>query len=274
MINFLKSGGCRAAVCGAAMAVMASGAAHAEADNVSADMAVSYNSHFISYGADVWGAGDEFFGSESTWFLTGSATFQIFDPFSINVGIWTDVNDNVGSAIGGTLQEVDVWVGGSLSLGIVTAGITYQAWIYAGDTEKILDFTLDLDDSEFLGDFALSPSFIWHVRTDGNGAQEEGSVIQLSVSPGFDLIEDALSVSIPAGIAFFLTDDFQGGTDGGYGYSYLGVSFGVPLSFIPGSYGDWAFNFDVIGYFTDDDAIPGNPEENFVTGSFGISVAF
>ena len=119
----------------------------------------------------------------------------------------------------------------------------------------------------------MSPSLTWHIRTSGNGAQQTGSAIVLAVSPGFALTE-TVSFSIPAGVGMFLTDDFQGGTESGFGYAYLGGSIGVPLTFIGSDYGDWSMNFDLIGYATDEDAIPNNPDETFLTGSIGLSLAF
>lgn len=277
MLKYIKTGAGRAALCGAVLGAMVSTSAMAEADKVSADMSYSFNSHFMSYGADVWGAGSDFYGSESTSFFSGSVTFAPTDALSFNTGVWMDVNNNTVSGIGGKLQEVDWWVGGSYTFGIVSAGVTYQHWIYAGDVEKILDISVDLDDSGLWGEsgFSLAPSVIWHIRLHGNGAQDEGSAIQLSIGPGFTLSEDIdLSVSIPAGMAFFLDDNFQGGTEGGLAYGFVGLSFDLPFDFIKGGYGDWALNFSVIGYFTDDDSIPGNPKENFLTSSVGISVAF
>ena len=41
-----------------------------------------------------------------------------------------------------------------------------------------------------------------------------------------------------------------------------------------GTYGAWALNFDLTAYFTSADAIPNNPEENFIVGSVGIKVGF
>jgi hypothetical protein len=107
----------------------------------------------------------------------------------------------------------------------------------------------------------------------GNGSQQVGSAVVVSVKPGLQLT-DELSLAFPAGIGFFTTDDFQGGTDSGYGYSYIGASLGYPLKFIPNAYGTWSANFDVIAYFTNDDAIPGNPAESFVTGSVGLALSF
>ena len=261
--------------CAAALMLCASTGAQA-ADKVAGHFGISYNSHFVSYGGDVWGAGGDFFGDKSTTFVTGDVTVSATDALSFNFGAWADVNDNTNSAIGGTLQEVDIWGGASYKIDLLTLGATYQSWNYAGGTEEVLDLSVGLDDSGFYGNgFALNPSVKWHIRTDGNKAvgQKDGSAVVLAVAPGFSLT-DTVSLTIPAGVAFFTTDDFQGGTKSGYGYSYLGASVGVPLDFIPSDYGAWSLGFDVTGYFTRKDAIPGNPEENFVTGSVGLSLNF
>ena len=261
--------------CTAALMLGAGTAGHA-ADKVAGHFGISYNSHFVSYGADVWGAGGDFFGDESTTFVTGDVTVAATDNLSFNFGAWADVNDNTNSAIGGSLQEVDIWGGASYTIDLVTLGATYQSWNYAGGTEEVVDLSIGLDDSGFYGGgFALNPSVTWHIRTDGNKAvgQQDGSAVVLAVAPGFSLT-DTVSLTIPAGVAFFTTDDFQGGTKSGYGYSYLGASVGVPLDFVPADYGAWSLSFGVTGYFTREDAIPGNPEENFLTGSIGLSLDF
>lgn len=273
MHNFSKITTRGFAACGAGLVMLASTAAMAE-DKVSGNLGVSYNTHFISYGADVWGAGDDFYGDESTTFVWGGVDIAVTDALSFNVGAWADVNDNGTQSLGGNIQEVDYWVGASYAIDIVTLGLTYQRWNYASDDEEVVDLSIGLDDSGFFGgDFALNPSVVWHFRTNGNGTQASGSAVVVSVGPSFDLTEE-VSLTIPVGVGFFLDDDFQGGTQDGYAYSFAGGSLGVPLSFIPSDYGSWAMNFDVIAYFTDSDAIPGNPEEDFVTGSVGLTLAF
>ena len=42
----------------------------------------------------------------------------------------------------------------------------------------------------------------------------------------------------------------------------------------PSSYGAWSANFDLIEYFTDKSYIPGNPQQDFLTGSFNIKLGF
>src|SRR5882672_6708501 len=54
MHKFSTVGG--AAACGALIALV-SGARASAAENISADVGLSYNSHFVSYGVDVWGGG-------------------------------------------------------------------------------------------------------------------------------------------------------------------------------------------------------------------------
>ena len=270
LLNKIKMLGCAAAVAVAGMSTSA-----VASDKVSGSAHVSYNSHFVSYGLDVWGGGDDFFGSNSTMFLTTDITWDL-EPVTLTAGVWSDVNNNLTSGVGGGIQEVDVWLGAAVDVGRFNFGLTFQQWYYASDTEGIIDLSVSFDDSDLLP-ITLNPSLTWHFRIEGNGAQEKGSVIVLGIEPSFTLIESdtsPLTLSLPAGVAFFLDDDFQGGDKSGVGYWYLGASFGVPLGFINSAYGDWSLNFDVYYYNTSARAIPGNVEENFFTGSIGLGVGF
>ena len=270
MIKLSNMGG---ALAGAALlGLSASGASAAE--NVSADVGVSYNTHFISYGVDVWGGGTDFYGDRSTTFMWGDLAIKLNDALTFNLTVWSDINDNTTSAIGGHIQEVDFDPGFSYNLGKVTAGITYNAWSYAGDVEQSVDLSLAFDDTGLIPGVTLGPKLTWHDRVSGNGAQKIGSAFVLSVGPSFPL-GSGFSLTVPAGIAIFATDDFQGGKNAsGYGFSYIGGSLGYGLDFIPANIGKWSINFDLIAYFTDKKAIPHNPEQNFLTGSIGLKVAY
>ena len=256
---------------------LASPAALAEGtkDKVSGSAGVSYNSHFTSYGADVWRAGNELLGNESTMFMWSDVTFDL-EPFSLNFGVWSDINNNVDSAIGGSIQEVDVWAGVGVDVGQFNLGFTFQQWYYAGDTEGIIDLKIAFDDSNLLP-IALNPSLTWHFRVEGNGTQEKSSAIVFGISPSFMLIQHdtfPVTLSIPTGIALFVDKDFQGGNKSGLGYFYIGGSLGIPLGFISSSYGEWSVNFDLTYYNTSPRAIPGNVTDDFVTGSIGLAVGF
>lgn len=251
--------------------IAATSAASAE---VTGDIGYSINSHFISYGVDVWGGGGDVFGNRSTHFLYGDVYVPLTPELTWSVNAWTDVNTNVPSAIGGSLQELDIGTGFTYNFGVVTAGVAYGAWNYAGDVEEIVDFTLAFNDTGWIiPDFSFAPKVTWHYRASGNGAQTVGSAVVLSIAPTIPL-GGGFSLGIPAGVAFFTTDTFQGGTEGGVGYGYFGGSLGIPLTFVPESFGTWSANFDLIAYFTKPSAIPINPEADFLTGSFNIKLTF
>lgn len=264
-----------AAAVGSAALLLSTGAS--ADDKVSASLLASYNTHFVSYGLDVWGGGDEFYGDRSTTFVQGDLAFDL-SPITLSLGTWTEWNDNAVSGIGGNLQEVDIYGGIGYTIGPVTLGATYQEWYYASDVERILDLSVAVDDTGWIiPDFGFAPKLVWHDRIKGNGGQEVGSALVFSIGPGFTIMESdtyPVTLAIPAGVAFFLTDDFQGGTEEGYAYSYVGGSLGIPLAFISSDFGEWSANFDLIYYMTEQDLIPGNVEENFLTGSFGIKVGF
>jgi hypothetical protein len=66
------------------------------------------NSHFVSYGSDVWGGGTSWGrGVFNPSFELAWAT--PVKGLSAVVGTWWDVNNNLPSSIGGYLQEVDIW---------------------------------------------------------------------------------------------------------------------------------------------------------------------
>lgn len=257
----------------AALAVVAMAGFGSQAsaqDAVSGSFGYNYNSHFISYGVDVWGQGDELYGDEATNSVFGSLSWAVAEPLTITAGFWTDINDNAAPSIGGDLQEVDIYVGASYAVGKFTLGATYQEWKYASDVEKIFDVSVSFDDTGLLP-IKLSPTITYHDRLDGNGAQTEGAALVGSIRPSFDL--GFASLAIPVGVAYFIDEDFQGGDDS-YGYSYAGGSFAVPMTFIPEDLGAWSLTLDLIYYSTNEDAIPGNPEENFLTSSIGFVTSF
>ena len=244
------------------------------AEAISGDLGISYNTHFISYGLDVWGGGGDFYGDRATTFIYGDFFLKITDSLTFSFGAWADVNDNVPSAIGGHLQEVDIYPGLSYTAGMWTFGATYQAWSYASDVEESIDLSVAFNDTGLIWEgFGFNPKLVWHNRVAGNGSQTVGSAFVFSIGPSFPIV-DSLSLTIPAGIAFFTTDDFQGGFDSGYGFSYVGGSLAYGLGFVPEAYGAWSINFDLIAYFTNEDAIPSNPEASFLTGSIGLKVAY
>ena len=80
------------------------------------------NSHFISYGLDVWGAGES---PSDDWTFNPAVglNYQLNEKWSFNSGFWLDANDNV-SGDGFKVQETDVWIGAAYQFGITSIGVT------------------------------------------------------------------------------------------------------------------------------------------------------
>ena len=231
-----------------------------EAPSVSGSLSLDYNSHFISYGADVWGAGSDVY--DSLFNPAVELVWPIADV-SLSLGAWFDINNNAVSDIGGKVQEVDFWTGLSWDVGSVSMSLTYQVWLYAGDTEQIVDFGLGFD-------LPLDPSITIHGRVDeGASGGDTGivAVLGVAVASGFGGIElGDLSVSLPVNVAG-ATDGFHGG-DSGFAYVSAGLGLSYPI------YGGWDIHGAATYYYTDDSVIPNNADDSFVTLSAGVGFSF
>ena len=245
------------------------------ASRISGVVGVDLYSHFVSYGLDVWGEGEAFSGSET---LNPYAEIAVeFDTFNLAVGLWGDVNDNTAASIGGELQEVDFYVGASKDVDKFSLGVTYQAWMYAGNTEKILDVSIGYDDSELWGNegFTLSPSLTIHNRIGGDGL-EKGTVVVLGGEYGVSLDEDCpVDLAVPFSLGYSLNDDyFRAGGDSGLAFLSVGVTASYGLGdIISAEYGEWSLNAGLTLYITEEDVYQ-NPEDTFLVANVGISMAF
>ena len=229
---------------------------------VSGSLSLDYNSHFISYGADVWGAGNDL--GDAIFNPSIELTFQLTENISFILGTWWDVNDNTISDIGGSIQEVDVWAGVGFGLGPLDVTILYQEWLYGKESERIIDVILAVDHS-------LSPSLTLHNRVgEGASGGDTGLVAVLGIEPGFSAGQVDLALPINVAAA---TDGFHGG-DGGFAYASLGLSATLQLAVIDEKLGAWNLHGGLTYYVTDDDVIPNNPDDSFLTASFGIGIDF
>lgn len=239
---------------------------------VSGTIGVDYNSHFVSYGFDVWGAGNDFYGDEATLNPYAEVGFD-FDTFTLTVGSWWDINDNAAATIGGDIQEQDVYYSLGTSYEDFSFGLTFQHWHYGGGVEQVLDFSVGYDDSALWGgEFALNPSLLVHKRLSSTniGGDTNGYAFLIGVEPAFTVVESdeyPIDMAVPVTVAFG-DDKFY--PDSGFAYFSVGAQFSVPLAFIPAEYGEWAFGAGVTFYSTD----VGNAEDDFLAGNVGVAMSF
>jgi hypothetical protein len=270
----------RIALAVAAVAITGSVASSVRAaDNAySLSLGTDFTSHFVSYGADVWGGGNDAnpFGEDSTIFVYGTLSLAINDQMGAFVNVWTDNNQNTDDSIGGRLQEVDVNIGLTYTMEKFTFGITHGCWWYAGDEEKLLDFSVAYNDADMIAEgFALNPSFTAHWRYDKHESQaDEGWALIFGIKPTYTINKDSqypISLAAPINVTF-LTDDFYGG-DSGLGYVSLGVSASIPLAFVPEKYGAWSAGASLTYFCTEEDAIPSNSEQGFFVSALSIGLS-
>ena len=251
----------------------------AEKSALSLSLGVDSTSHFISYGADVWGGGYEVspYSSRSTTFAYGTASLALTDNLSAFANLWSDLNNNVDSSIGGPIQEIDFNTGLTLALGDFSITGAHGFWNYAGEVEKVIDLTLAYSGTNYMPmGFALNPAITAHWRYDGNNGQKAGVALVPSLAPSFTFFDKGdypLTVTVPLAVGIFTSSGFQGG-DSGYGYFSAGLTGSIPLAFIPKKYGEWSFSAGVTYYNTPSAAIPGNPEQNFFVSALSIGASF
>src|ERR1700709_2592877 len=110
-----------AVACGAIISIFSSATASA-AENISGDVGLSNTSPFLSSGADFGGGGSHFYGDRATTFLWGDLAVKATDSLTFTLTLWSDINDNTVSGIGGHIQEVDFDPGFTYTMGKVTFG--------------------------------------------------------------------------------------------------------------------------------------------------------
>jgi hypothetical protein len=153
-------------------------------------------------------------------------------------GIWN--NWHVGD---GNLVEA------AMLVEAVTVGLTYTAYTSPNDsfgTVQELAFGLSLNDSHWLGAFALNPSLLVAGELTGqaDAGRARGIYLQLSIAPSYTFVPESaypLTVSFPVTLGLSASHyyEFATGDNPTFGYVQFGPAFSMPLRFIPKSFGTW-----------------------------------
>jgi hypothetical protein len=260
------------ALAGTEMAPAPAPAPAADEDVISANLSLMANSHFISYGRDVWADGSSMSRMEFNPML--EFAFKLPENLTLTLGTWWDVTakgDGLPQTLGGDIYEIDLWTGLSYTYEKFTIGAVYQTWIYGDGVEQIVDVKLGYDTF-------LSPTLMFHNRvSEGAAPGDNGTVMVLGLS--YSIEAGPVTFSVPFNIAANLTDDFNrfdaaGGSDTGYSYTSLGLQASYPLAFLGSTYGEWAVAGGITQFWTDAGAVPTNPRNQFLTYNIGLTAAF
>lgn len=214
---------------------------------------------------------------------------DVIDNLVFNLGSWNSVQSKQTLASGSgpaNWYESDIIVGFTLGLAdMLTANVSYIAYTYpngAFPTVQELDASLSLNDSEWLGAFALYPSMTWAFEVDNTAfGPDEGIYLQLGVRPSVTLAEEAeypLTLALPLTLGLSVSDYYEegpGGDDDTFGYFDAGIVASVPLAFIPSDYGAWSASasFDVLA-FSGTLARANRGDGTFFVGKGGIAMSY
>jgi hypothetical protein len=234
------------------------------AEKISFTGALDYNTHFMSYGVNVWGAETDETFDGGTFNPSASVSVDLGEGWSFYTGVWADVNDYASSSIGDKFQEVDVWAGLAYSFDSWKVDVAFQQWYYAGETEGIVDLTISYDT-------LLSPYLRLHNRVEGVGGQLKGTIAELGGTLYSGEFE-GISLSVPLALGFAV-DDFHVADETGFVYAKVGAAMSYPLP-VSEDYGAWAFNASVNYWHTDEDLTGNATGEGYLTMGAGVSVSF
>ena len=254
--------------------------AQADKPSFSGSLGFDYNSHFISSGKDVWGTGG---GKDSLFNPSANFDFN-FGNYGFYLGAWADVNDKVISALDGDVQEIDLWIGGYYSFDEWTVNVALQQWYYSDEVEGIVDVT-------FSYEHKYSPWIKFRTRVEQVGTDarnQKGTIVSIGGSyswSGEFGIPESFAFTIPASLGYSVSDGYfgkVGGVDGlagaadlndGLAFITSGLHVSYPLEIVPEWFGSWDWHGGVDYYHTPT-SVTGNAQDNFLTFSTGIGVAF
>lgn len=228
----------------------------AESPFVTGNLTLSYNTHFISYGQDIWQAGNNW--DDSLFNPSLELDFNLGGGWQFYVNTWWDINDNAVSNIGKYVQEVDVNAGIYYTMDKWKFQLGYGAWMYAEQTEQIIDGKVSYSDGFW------NPFLLLHGRVGGAEPFDTGLVTQVGIAPSKTF--GKVTLSVPVTVSFD-TEGFHGG-DGGFAYVSAGVGAAIPVC------AHTTLNLGATFYHTDGNVFPTNPDEDFITGSAAITIAF
>jgi len=212
-----------------------------------------------------------------------------FSGLSLIGGFWNSIHSERTNA---SAQELDVlyeqdWYGG-LQLQLfdnkVTSRAFYIAYTSPNDAFKTVqevDLSAALDDSEWLGAFAMKPSIAFGFETENTAmGTERGQYMELGIAPGFNIVDAEdfpVTLTFPNKVGVSL-DDYYEVTDHNedfFGYYSTGAKVSFPLTFIPEDYGTWSASGGAQLYVLGSNTRDLNDKDGlWVVGTWGISMAY
>ncbi len=199
--------------------------------------------------------------------LYSSETTTISDV-TLAVGGWSSIHTEQSGADPENWNEFDPIAGLSIKFAdYYKFDANYTAFISMTDsypTSHHLELKLSMDDSKWMGNFALNPFIAYWQELDNKSTvvfdfatSQESYYFTLGINPAIKL--DAVKIEFPTFVNIVADDFYQkfDGTGGGSGAAVFctGVKASVPLTFIPEEYGFWTYYAGVKFYHLNNDGL-------------------
>ena len=166
----------------------------------------------------------------------------------------------------------------------VTTRAFYIAYTSPSDAFKTVqevDLSAALDDSEWLGAFALKPSILFATETQNTAmGTESGEYLELGVAPSYPIVDSEtmpMTLTFPVKLGLSLDDYYElsENNEDTFGYASTGVKLSFPLTFIPEDYGAWSASGGVnVYYFGNNTRTLNHEDEVWAVGTWGVSMAY
>jgi hypothetical protein len=152
------------------------------------------------------------------------------------------------------------------------------------DPKSDVTLTVSLDDSKWLGLFALNPSLTLAFQTHGQfvaSADDDGIFLALGLAPGYTFFKKSklpVNLSVPVTFGFSLRDYYTlpNGDNETWGYFQGGPMLTASLNFIPKTFGQWALKAGVEFLNLGDNLkqINGQSDSFHTVGRVGLSMTY
>jgi hypothetical protein len=199
--------------------------------------------------------------------LYSSETTYVSDV-SLTAGMWSSIHTERSGPNSGNWNEFDPILGVTTKFGdIFKFDTTYTAFYSVVDaypTSHHLELKLSVDDSKWMGAFALNPFVAYWQELENKATvvfdpatSEESFYFTVGINPAIKF--DSFKIEFPTFVNLVDDDFYQkfDGTGGGSGAAvfFTSIKASVPLKFIPTEYGFWTWYAGVKYYHLDNEGL-------------------
>jgi hypothetical protein len=209
---------------------------------------------------------------------------------TLSPGIWNNWHSGGGLLVEPTdpkfWTEADLYIKLSTTWWeVFTASLTYTYYASPNDTfvsYSDLGLGFSLNDSKWLGAFALNPSLLFFFETHGEALvadDKKGIYMGIGLAPGYTFFADSMfpvTLSAPMTFGFSVKDYYTvNGKNQTFGYFSGGPQISMPLKFIPATFGSWSFKGGVQFLVLNSNLKEVNTNDDFVPiGFVGFSMSY